>query len=82
MALMTIIVALCYYSLDNLQFNSLLFPIGLTLTCLCLAVLAGFYILWNNKFEYNDPLTLIKKISLEKFVIYHFKNCKFSSLCG
>jgi len=61
MALIPIILALCYYSLDNLQFNSLLFPIGLTLTCLCLAVLAGFYILWDNKFEYNDPLALIQK---------------------
>jgi len=64
-ALITILFGLGYYCLDNLYFKPMLFPLWLTLLCLCIAVLIGFYILWINQFNIIDPLTLLQSYEQE-----------------
>ena len=72
MALLPILFGLSYYFLDNSKFRPLLFPISLALSSLAIAVLAGFIILWNNEFIYNDPLALIQE--------YHKESISFITL--
>jgi len=72
MTFIPILFGLGYFCINNYIYQALLIPISLTLTCLGISALIGFYILWNNQFHYNDPLKLIDK--------YHEKNTSFITL--
>lgn len=71
-ALIPILFGMGYYCLDNSQLRYLLLPIGLTMTCLFIAVIIGFYIISDSEFIYNDPLALIQD--------YHLENTAFITL--
>jgi len=72
-AFIPVLFGLGYFCLNHEHFIILLMPIAISTTLLFLAVIQGFYMLWLNKYTYNDPLELIKKYHEQDLIFITLK---------